>query len=137
MSKSVFGYFKTKKVLLSTKPRGGGRGLKALVDCPLKKELFCGFPNLIIHIIYTGTNGIEYSYTMGTLRLPTGEINGRINFNQTILPGGLGSTSKNCIFIGLSAKVLTYRVDKISDKFANFPLHWQISRHAPARCPIS
>ena len=29
------------KCALSSKPRGGG--LKALVECPLKKELFCGF----------------------------------------------------------------------------------------------
>ena len=33
LSKSVFGYFKTKKKVL-----GREGGLKALVDCPLKKE---------------------------------------------------------------------------------------------------
>ena len=27
---------------MATKPRGGG--LKAIVDCPLKKNFFCGFP---------------------------------------------------------------------------------------------
>ena len=27
---------------------GPGRGLIALVDCPLKKELFCGLPSLLV-----------------------------------------------------------------------------------------
>ena len=36
LSESVSGYFKTKKVLLTSKPRGGG--LKSPVYCPLKKE---------------------------------------------------------------------------------------------------
>ena len=36
-----------KKILMTTKPRGGG---KALVVGPLKKELFCGFPNYVAWI---------------------------------------------------------------------------------------
>ena len=36
-------------VLLITKPRGGG--LDALVDCPLKKGLFCGFPYLLYMLL--------------------------------------------------------------------------------------
>ena len=48
MSKSVYSYFKTKKVLLFTKPRGGG--LKALVDCPLKKNSVASLsPQLVFH----------------------------------------------------------------------------------------
>ena len=49
LSKSVFSYFKTKKKKkLIRKPLSSkkvGLGGKALVAGPLKKELFCSFPN--------------------------------------------------------------------------------------------
>ena len=35
-----------KKVPMATKPREQGPGVKASVDGPLIKELFCGFPNV-------------------------------------------------------------------------------------------
>ena len=41
-----------RKVLISTKPRGGG--LKALVAGPLRKELFfCGFPKLQVSFSFS------------------------------------------------------------------------------------
>ena len=48
MSKSVSGYFKTKKeqTKSSYMPLSrGGEGVKVLVALPLKKDFFYGFPN--------------------------------------------------------------------------------------------
>ena len=55
----IFLFFFIVAVLLNTKPGGGwwgggAGGLKALVECPRKKEFFCGFPKLPCIIVYDG-----------------------------------------------------------------------------------
>ena len=45
MSKSVFGYFKTKKKKVPTAIKLEGRGMvKPLMARSLRKKFFCGFP---------------------------------------------------------------------------------------------